>query len=220
MSVSPSQWTASGPQCMQELTGSTEITNNAEFRTQSIRYNVAAPSAVEIGIEVDFAFSDSSQGCPGQLQFFLHPDTLVGTPVTPAIGCDSNSPRTVYFSVSGLNGQDTFSIITQALLDMNSAYNVSITQLRVHVQQCPTAINGLATYPLSVSGATEDGTCVANSALAGGSTLSATCGRDGLYNVSTAGGCECIAGYQLNSDACEGMCVRMQYTVSGVYSKL
>ena len=205
----PSQWTSSGPPCMQELNACATTTDTAEFLTQSIVYDGVAPNAVEIGIEVNFMFSDSSASCPGELRLTFSTLSAPDSQTSSTITCDSASPQTVYFNVSSLDPFNTFNVTTRAVADMDGSYCVNITQLRVHVQQCPVTRNGLADYPLTVSGATEDGTCVVNSAPAVGSTLSATCGRDRGYNFSTAGECECIAGYGFFSNACEGMCVRM-----------
>ena len=191
---------------MQELSACTGITesDNAELTTQDICYSTAAPGAVEIAIDVNFVFDNSTSGCEGQIQFFSASIVAFDAPVMPAITCGNASPQTLYFPVSDFGGEEPFDLTLRALAVLGSPFCVTVTQFRVYVQQCAEGESAQATYGAALSGQTVAGECVANSVVSAGSTLNATCGRDGLHDFDSAGGCECEAGFQPDANECQG----------------
>lgn len=197
------RWNDSGSACALVLHACTTTTEEAVLRTQPIRFGGVAPEAVEITIEIEFSFNDSSPGCVGSLQFFTDTSTAPDMAIMPPITCGDTSPQTRYFPVSNLGGTDPFFLILRALANMDAAFCVDVTRFRVHVQQCVEDENEQASYGEGLSGQTVTGVCVANSEVSAGSSLNATCGRDGLYDFGSAGGCECVAGYQPDGDECQ-----------------
>ena len=82
---------------------------------------------------------------------------------------------------------------------------VNITRVRVTYTSCPVDTSSLAEYPLSNSGSSVTGICVANSASIGGQSLTAFCNLSTGYEFSSQG-CTCNAGYTVSTDSsrCEG----------------
>lgn len=115
----------------------------------------------------------------------------------PPITCENTSPQTRYFPVSDLGGSDLFVLRLRALADMDAAFCVDVTRFRVHVQQCVEDENEQASYGEGLSGQTVTGVCVANSEVSAGSSLNATCGRDGMYDFGSAGGVSAWLGTNL-----------------------
>ena len=167
-------------------------------------------TATEISITVDFDPGNCSTNTPGdslpmcRSDFILH-ILYSDNEITNVVDNLSSSNVVQNPVVSG----DGVSIMApmqagfyMAFRDMGAC--VTITRVRVIYASCKLASNNFAEYDQGDSGELVTGMCFNNSIVAGNSSLSALCTLDASYNFSTAGSCECNAGYEPKNNQCTG----------------
>lgn len=88
---------------------------------------------------------------------------------------------------------------------------VVINRVRVLYSICEVTQNELVLYREAISSVTVMGMCVADATPVAGASLTALCRYEDSFDFSSAGGCECNAGFQENRDQCEGKFIHVGY---------
>ena len=118
------------------------------------------------------------------------------------ITCRETSPRTFTYDAT-----QAFELVFNASFPEGDC--VTVTRVRVYAtfEPCDMETIDYATYPMANHTNQVNGMCVANSVQRDGSSLMRTC-MNGTF-ADSAGGCECLAGYQPDSmmTECIGTCV-------------
>ena len=73
---------------------------------------------------------------------------------------------------------------------------VEISRVQATYTQCPGTVNEFVRYPPVLNGVSGSGMCVENAEIVEGTSLSIDCALDATaFDFSSAGSCECIAGF-------------------------
>ena len=165
------------------------------------------PSSVngaQLTIEVYFAFNDSTNTCSQEIEVLV---LSLGVVVESlgTISCRETSPRTFTY-----DAMQAFELVFNASFPEGNC--VTLTRVRVYAtfEPCDIQTIDYATYPMANHTDPVSGMCVANSVQRAGSSLMRTCMNGTFSDISgSAGGCECLAGYQPDSmmTECIGTCV-------------
>lgn len=160
-------------------------------------------STVAVIVEFSTGTCPSSMSCTTNSNFNL---LVYHTPVENSNESE-NISNYVNTSLVSNNSPITISVTNGGFyLAFESAPScVQISRVQV-VRVCLETVHMFVRYLLAESnGNPSTGECVENAVPSENVSLEATCSPDSSFNFSSAGACECSAGYEADSNQCVGM---------------